>query len=176
MEEYGWPILVAAAAMLAVMTLWEMRRLAPGFTGLQSRLSGYDAELTAFLKNLGGDAGQLERVNRVRKLDLRVPAILGFVFITANLLFASEPDTARMIPYFIPALQVLGIGTTVIALVGDYLENIQLGRMIDALPGLPDDARVVRASRTTVVKLWAYIAAVVIAAPQLLVYLCLKVF
>ena len=176
MEEYGWPILIAAAAMLAVMALWEMRRLAPGFTGLQSRLSGYDTEFTTFLKDLGGDAGELERVNRVRKLDLRVPAILGFVFVAANLLFASDLGTARLIPYFIPALQVLGIGATVIALVGDYLENIQLGRMIDALPALPDDARVLRASRTTVVKLWAYIAAVVIAAPQLLVYLSIKIF
>jgi len=176
MEEHGWLILVAAAMMLGGMTLWEMRRLAPGFAGLQSRLSGYDAELIAFLKDLGGDAVQLERVNRVRKLDLRVPAILGFVFIAANLLFASEPGTARMIPHFIPALQVLGIGAAVIALAGDYLENIQLGRMIDVLPALPDNARVLRASRTTVVKLWAYIAAVVIAAPQLLVYLCLKIF
>ncbi|UVC09339.1 hypothetical protein IHQ71_01535 [Rhizobium sp. TH2] len=176
MEEHGWLILIAAAIMLGGMTLWEMRRLAPRFTGLQLRLSGYDTEIIAFLKDLGGDAGQLDRVNRVRKLDLRVPAILGFVFIAANLLFAGDPATARMIPYFIPALQVLGIGTTVIALVGDYLENIQLGRMIDALPALPDDARVLKASRTTIVKLWAYIAAVVIAAPQLLVYLYLKIF
>jgi hypothetical protein len=176
MEEYGGLILVVAAMMLAGMTLWEMRRLAPRFTGLQLSWSGYDTELTAFLKDLGDDAGELERVNRVRKLDLRVPVILAFVFIAANLLFAGEPATVRMIAYFIPTLQVLGIGTAVIAQVGDYLENIQLGRMIDALPALPDDARIVRASRTTVVKLWAYIAAVVIAAPQLVVYLCLKIF
>jgi len=176
MEEHGSLILVAAAMMLGGMTLWEMRRLAPGFTGLQSRLSGYDAELTAFLNDLGGDAVQLERVNRVRKLDLRVPAILGFVFVAANLLFAGEPGTARMVPQFIPALQILGIGAALIALVGDYLENIQLGRMIDALPALPNAAGVLRASRTTIVKLWAYIAAIVIAAPQLLVYLCLKIF
>lgn len=176
MEEHGWLILVAAAMMLGGMTLWEMRRLAPQFTGLQSSLSGYDAELTAFLQDLGGDAGQLERVNRVRKLDLRVPAILGFVFVAANLLFASDLGTARMIPHFIPALQVLGISAAVIALIADYLENIQLGRMIDALPALPDDARVLRASRTTIVKLWAYVAAVVIAAPQLLVYLSIRIF
>jgi hypothetical protein len=176
MEKHGWLILIAAAVMLAGMTLWEMRRLAPRFTGLQSRRSGYGTQLTDFLKDLSGDAGQLERVNRVRKLDLRVPAILGFVLVAANLLFASDPATARLIPYFIPALQVLGIGTAVIALIGDYLENIQLGRMIDALPALPDDARILRASRTTIVKLWAYITAVVIAAPQLLVYLYLKIF
>lgn len=175
MEEYGWLILVAAAVMLGGMTLWEMRRLAPRFTGLQLRWSGYDTELTAFLQDLGGDAGQLERVNRVRKLDLRVPAILAFVFIAANLLFSGDPATARMIPDFIPPLQVLGIGAAVIALIGDYLENIQLGRMIDALPALPDDAGIRWASRTTVVKLWAYIAALVIATPQLLVYLCLKI-
>jgi hypothetical protein len=176
MEEHGWLILIAAAMMLGGMTLWEMRRLAPRFAGLQSRLSGYDTELTDFLKDLDGDAGQLERVNRARKLDLRAPAILGFVFIAANLLFADDPATARLIPYFIPALQVVGIGTAVLALIGDYLENIQLGRMIDALPALPEGPAVIRASRTTIAKLWAYIATFVIAAPQLAVYVCVKVF
>ncbi|MDB5554608.1 MAG: hypothetical protein JWL86_4592 [Rhizobium sp.] len=176
MDEFGWLILVAVAMMLGGMTLWEMRRLAPRFTALQLSPSGYDTELTAFLKDLGGDANQLERVNRVRKLDLRVPLILAFVFVAANLLFASDAGTARMIPHFVPALQVLGISAAVIALIGDYLENIQLGRMIDAVPALPDDAGILRASRTTIVKLWAYIAAVVIAAPQLLVYLVLKIF
>jgi hypothetical protein len=176
MEEHGWLIFVLVAMMLGGTTLWEMHRLAPRFTGLQSRRSGYRTELTDFLRELGGDAGLLERVNRVRKLDLRLPVMLGFVFIAANLLFAGDPRTASMFPYLIPALQVLGIGAAVIALIGDYLENIQLGRMIDALPALPDDATVLRASRTTIVKLWAYIAAVVIAAPQLLVYVGIKVF
>jgi len=176
MEELGWLIFVLAAMMLGGMTIWEMHRLAPRFTGLQSRLSGYQAELTALLKALDGDAVQLECVNRARKLDLRLPAIIAFVLVAANLLFADEPATATMIPFFIPALQVVGIGAAVIALVGDYLENIQLGRMIDALPAQPDDATVLRASRTTIVKLWAYIAAVVIAAPQLLVYVGIKVF
>jgi hypothetical protein len=175
MQEHGWLILIAAAMMLGGMTLWEMHRLAPRFTGLQSRRSGYDAELTGFLSDLGGDAGLLERVNRVRKLDLRLPVILGFIFIASNVLFAGDPRTSQMFPYLVPPLQVFGIGAAVIALIGDYLENVQLGRMIDALPVLPDDAKVLRASRTTIVKAWAYIAAVVIAAPQLLVYMYLTV-
>jgi hypothetical protein len=175
MQEHGWLILIAAAMMLGGMTLWEMHRLAPRFTGLQSRRSGYGTELTRFLSDLGGDAGLLERVNRVRKLDLRLPVILGFIFIASNVLFASDPQTSQMFPYLVPALQVFGIGAAVIALIGDYLENVQLGRMIDALPVLPDGATVSRASLTTIVKVWAYIAAVVIAAPQLLVYMYLTV-
>jgi hypothetical protein len=176
MEEHGWLILIAAAMMLGGMTLWEMRRLAPRFTGLQGRWAGYGMELTDFLTYLSGDPGQLERVNRARKLDLRAPAILGFIFIAVNLLFAGDPRTALICPRIVPALQVFGIGAAAIALAGDYLENIQLGRMIDALPALPDDVAVRGASRTTIVKLYGYGAAILIGVPQLLVYVFKTVF
>ena len=170
-EDGGW-VIVAAAFALMLLIVRQERSLARQFTKLQVRLHGYDKELRVFLESLDGEPDRMERVNRVRRLDSRLPIVVAIVLVGLNLILAELFDTTHIVSRL--ALGV-GIAVGLAGVLADYAENILLGRMIDTRPRPPTVDEIRLASRSTIFKCWAYIAATVIVLLQATVYLCLKV-
>lgn len=161
MIDGGWvPILWIGTAAVILLAVF-MRIHAPAFTALQAHsLRGYDAQaVEKVLRPLRKNPGRVARINRVRRLDHVLPVLTAMVLIGWTLHHATLFGVAHIVPQIVFAL---GLGLPVLAVIFDYVENARLGRMIDALPGKPSAAEVSKASRATVIKLWAYLGAVVI--------------
>lgn len=154
------PALWLATAASLVLTGY-MRMLAPSFTALQAHsFFGFHVRrLKKMLKVLHGDRERLARVNRARKLDNVLPALTGVTLIGWCLHFSGALGASPLVPQL---TLVLGISATLAAVGFDYLENARIGAMVDALPAEPRDADVRSASRITALKLWSYLAAMVI--------------
>jgi len=169
----GWmPALWLATASTLFLAAY-MRILAPSFMALQAHsFFGYHTRrVKKMLKVLHGDRERLARVNRVRRLDHVLPALVGITLIGWCLHFSGFLGTA----HFVPRLTLsLGIAASLVAVGFDYLENARIGAMVDALPAEPDDAAIRDASRATALKLWSYSLATVIVLLDAGVLIVLK--
>jgi hypothetical protein len=170
LDEGGW-IIVLAATALALSIAEKMWRTAPAFVSLQLRLHGRDDRVRIFLQQLKGDPDHAGRVDRVRKLDVRLPVVAAIALLGWNLLLA---EFLRTDPAIARVLMIMGIAASMVAAIADYVENAMLGRMIDTLPALPADPEILTANRVTMLKCWAYIVALVIIILHLPVYLYVK--
>lgn len=167
MPGIGWmltgawmPALWFATAASIVLTAY-MRIQAPAFTALQAHsYFGYHVRrVKKMLKVLHGDRERLARVNRVRKLDHVLPLLTGATLIGWSLHFSGFLGAAHVVPRL---TLFLGVAASIVAVGFDYLENVRIGAMIDALPAEPKDAEIRAASRVTALKLWSYSLAFVI--------------
>lgn len=173
MIDGGWLAFLWIGTSAAILLAVFMRVHAPAFTALQAHsFRGYGAGAMAkMLKPLRKNPDRLARVNRVRKLDHILPALTALVLIGWTLRHADAFGVAHIVPKIV---FTAGLGLPVLAMIFDYVENIRLGRIIDALPDEPDAEAVRKASRATVIKLWAYLGAFVIVLVDAIVLAYLR--
>lgn len=161
------------ATVASLLLAAYMRIQAPAFTALQAHsFFGYHVRrVKKMLKVLHGDRERLARVNRVRRLDQFLPVMTGVTLIGWSLHFSGILGAS----HFVPRLTLfLGISASIVAVGFDYLENVRIGAMVDALPAEPADDAIRAASRVTALKLWSYSLAFVIVLLDAGVLLFLK--
>ena len=139
-----WLVFVVMAAVYATMLLWTLPAIsaeAGGLAPFDMRPLGYSFdEARAFLAALSAEGRELY-LHVQLWLDILYPVLLAATLVLAIILLTT-PGWLRWL-LIVPAL---------LGMVFDYLENLAIGRMLEAGPNSLTEALVTEASRWTMLK------------------------
>jgi hypothetical protein len=143
----AWPVWIAALAALAVylvMACWSLPAIADAAGGQQPfdlRPFGYSSEAArAFLTSLN-DEGRAFYLQVQHRLDIAFPPLLALSVSLAAVRFLPRGATRS-------GLAAAALG----AMLADYAENLQVARMLRAVPEAVTDGMIRAASLTTTAK------------------------